>query len=549
MSRPPQWAWLALCLSPLFHAPGPGFPRFQEPRSPSPERRVSAEEDEFPEAARATRLDLSRALLDFERAVRDSDARAAAAEAALRGAEDRAAAAEVQGRLRIDIARGFDSATLAFFLGDGTGALCAIRDLEHRLRPMDPGTRLGTALSARCEPQVLVAGAETPLELVWDFFRAVDAASAPAQVEFRVHGPLGGPASQEAPGSPKSSPPDALVLRLSIGDLLAGSPEGRRAPLPLATPPLEGRYEVRVGGATVASFHVLPSALGELRERLLERLSTLEQDPTFLPGLASARLCAVERAKLLVEVQNPARSAEFQADLARLSREIEAEVSALEAGRDPYRRRPGDVWRALPREPGRRGRADVLPLRVFAPACACGDQPSALVIALHGAGGDENMFFDAYDLGRLKDLAAERGFLLASPANVFFGAAGERAMVALIEQLSRDYAVDPARVYLIGHSMGAGAASSLAEPLAGRIAAVACLAGGAFSKSAAAAPVLALAGEADGVVPAKLTRASAERAAAAGARVEFRLFPQLGHLTLVGPALPPAVDWLLRQRR
>ncbi len=457
--------------------------------------------------AKATRLDLSRCLLDFEAAVRAFDAR------------EPAGAAKDETSVRI--ARVFDAATLSFFLGDGTRALHSMRSLEESLSETDAATRLAHSLCLRFKPAVgLVSQAAWPA-LTWTPFYSPALEDNAQEFEFVLIGP---------------GPSNSIVARLKLsGERLSAAGQ---AAWSAAQAPAAGRYEVRLGAKSFCALNVLDKPPPQLRKSFLDRLEAIQ--PT--PALSAAHFCAGERAKLLVDAPNLARSAEFMADLGLLAAQLEDEISALEKSRNPYRQRPGDVWRSMPRK------QSGLAYRMYAPKAACGDEPHPLVIALHGAGGDENMFFDAYDLGRLRDLAEQHGFLLASPVNAFLGAGGQRAMLELIELLSSDYAVDPARIYVLGHSMGAGAAAGLAGPLHDRLAGVVCLAGGFFSKSAQCAPILAIAADEDGIVAWRGIENSANKAREGGARIEFRRLPHLGHLTMVGPSLPAAVEWMLARK-
>ncbi len=114
-----------------------------------------------------------------------------------------------------------------------------------------------------------------------------------------------------------------------------------------------------------------------------------------------------------------------------------------------------------------------LPVRIHAPAA--GELPASrpLLLLLHGAGGSENMFFDTYGAGTYVARARERGWIVASPRS-----AGEAA-ADLVDALAAIYPVDRAKVYMVGHSMGAmqaiGVATGEAAP---KFAAVAALGGG-----------------------------------------------------------------------
>jgi predicted esterase len=297
------------------------------------------------------------------------------------------------------------------------------------------------------------------------------------------------------------------------------------------TPPAPSRPPARVvdGGP--------PS---RVRDALLARLARLDSAGPLRQAIVSA----TARASLLVDVASPERGAEFLADPAVLAPAVAAEVAALERGRTPYARLAGDHWRAL------RGAAGTLvPFRVVAPPpVAASRAPVPVIIALHGAGGDENMFVDAYGAGAVARLAAAQGALLVSPATTAFMQSLEH-FDGLLAQLASEYAVDTTRVYVVGHSMGAGAAARLAQQRGARLAAVACLAGGAPVTAPDAPPVLFVGAALDPIIPAATVERAAAASREAGTRATYRVMPLDGHTLMVGPALADAVPWLFTHRR
>ncbi|MBI3735402.1 hypothetical protein HY256_02695 [Candidatus Sumerlaeota bacterium] len=201
----------------------------------------------------------------------------------------------------------------------------------------------------------------------------------------------------------------------------------------------------------------------------------------------------------------------------------------------------GDYWRVLPASP-----RDV-PCRVYAPPSAAKDDPMPLLVALHGAGGDENMFMDGYGAGMIKKLADENNFIVASP--VSNPIANGDNFEKLAEALSCDYAIDSKRIYVLGHSMGAGVTAGLARKKYDKIRAACCLAGGSFStEDKLIAPTLAIAAELDMVIPLARLQPGIEKAAAAGLPIEFRIIKNYGHTLVVGAQLPDAVKWLLEHK-
>jgi pimeloyl-ACP methyl ester carboxylesterase len=75
-----------------------------------------------------------------------------------------------------------------------------------------------------------------------------------------------------------------------------------------------------------------------------------------------------------------------------------------------------------------------------------------LVVGLHGAGGSENFFFEAYGRGLGPKLATERGWMFVAPRTS--GKAVERS-VAFVEST---FKVKVTKLLVMGHSMGGGTA-------------------------------------------------------------------------------------------
>lgn len=282
----------------------------------------------------------------------------------------------------------------------------------------------------------------------------------------------------------------------------------------------------------------------DVREATLERLSQLDaqaqndardggEDP-----LALARAILRARAGLLTDTPSPNRSAQFLQDPATLVQAVQDELAAIERGEDPYKGRVGDRWQVI------LARGAAYPARVFAPEQAATGDPLPLVIAFHGAGGDENLFMDGYAAGRLKELASERGFLLVTPRTSPL-ASSPVFLDGLLKTIQAQYSVDRNRVYVMGHSLGAGVTAGLARLAHDKIAACVCLAGGgAFETNGGSAPTLVYAAELDPIIPAWRIIEGAQRAEADGLPVQHRLVRGRGHTLFIGAVLDEAVDWL-----
>ncbi|MBL0173500.1 MAG: alpha/beta hydrolase [Gemmatimonadaceae bacterium] len=312
-----------------------------------------------------------------------------------------------------------------------------------------------------------------------------------------------------------------------------------------------GRFAAAVAGvdsATVAltgsAIAPAPFALPRLvngrapsvaRDAFLARLATIDTTGPLAQAFVSARA----RAELLVDVPSRERSAEFLSDPAQLARDLAHEVGVLERGRDPYVGQAGDLWRVF------RGANGVLiPLRIVAPAAAAtSGTPVPVLIALHGAGGDENMFIDAYGQGVIATLALAANTIVVSPATSAFGVSPAN-FDSLMAVLRSEYRVNTARVYVLGHSMGAGVAARLAQQRPQQITAVACLAGGSAVAVPNAPPIMFISAALDPIAPPRIVEAAANGTPTA----TYRVLANEGHTLMVGNGVRMALPWLLAHR-
>jgi predicted esterase len=170
-----------------------------------------------------------------------------------------------------------------------------------------------------------------------------------------------------------------------------------------------------------------------------------------------------------------------------------------------------------------------------------------IVVAVHGAGGDERMFFGGYGAGSIVKLADEQRVAVISPAAPL----STSALFGLVDALAPRYSLDGARVALLGHSMGAGVVSRAAGERPERTRAVACIAGscaaagGAASVGGAATvPVMVVAGALDPLFGVGVLEAQTNALRAGGRVVEFRVYETEGHTLVVGEALSAVMKWL-----
>ena len=226
-------------------------------------------------------------------------------------------------------------------------------------------------------------------------------------------------------------------------------------------------------------------------------------------------------------------------------------LDELAAGRDPFRSAHGDFHRAY------RSPVDgtLQPYRIFIPERYDG-RSTALVVALHGAGGDENDFFDDLPQSPLQAEAQRHGFIVVcpkgrEPQSGYRGAAAQDVFDVLAD-VSRQYRIDPHRIYLMGHSMGAYATWRLAMEHPDVFAALGPIAGGGDPSSIARIariPEFIVHGSADQTVPVTQSRAMAEAARRAGAEVVYVEVPGAGHQDAMIGRFGPMFDFFARHAR
>lgn len=197
--------------------------------------------------------------------------------------------------------------------------------------------------------------------------------------------------------------------------------------------------------------------------------------------------------------------------------------------------RPAECWVTLSN--GRQ----TLPVRLRVPQEA--DEPVPVLIALHGAGGSENMFFETYGAGRLVQLGSDRGWLVVAPRQGLLGLSMDYG--AMLDVLAEHFPIDRRRVFLVGHSMGAAQVVTQVTRRPAAAAAAVALGGGRGAPNAAAVkdiPWFVAAGERD--FGRRGAQSLARALESAGARVTWREYPQVEHMVIVQAALDDVFAFL-----
>ena len=199
--------------------------------------------------------------------------------------------------------------------------------------------------------------------------------------------------------------------------------------------------------------------------------------------------------------------------------------------------KPGQFWMSVPTGPKK-----ATATRVYVPRGMDAKKPVPVVVALHGAGGSENLFFEGYGSGQIVTECRKRGWLLVAPrSGLAFGSAPP--IPAILDELAKRYTLDFKRVFVVGHSMGAMQTVELVQKYPGKFAAAAALGGGGAVRDAkvfADLPLFVGVGEKDSLA---LSGARGLNKALTGAKkLTYKEYPQIEHMAIVREALPDVFE-------
>jgi predicted esterase len=304
--------------------------------------------------------------------------------------------------------------------------------------------------------------------------------------------------------------------------------------------------KVNSGDAIVATVRVpahiegLSEAVGKLNARIAKA-----------PKANAAALATAGYAVTLYERADSGDAAPGRIHFADEFAAASAILDSLEAGKDPYAGKRGDLHKAY------RSAVDntIQPYRLFIPDSYIAAKSWPLVVALHGMGGDENSMFDAY-AGEVKKNAERLGFLVVCPkgrdtASMYRGSAEQDVMDVLAE-VRRDYKIDSSRVYLMGHSMGGYGTWSTAMDHPEVFAALGPISGGGNTAGMVKlkdVPQFVVHGDADPTVPVTQSRTMVEAGKKAGANIVYVEVPGGNHTSIAAPNIGPMFDFFAKQAK
>jgi len=244
----------------------------------------------------------------------------------------------------------------------------------------------------------------------------------------------------------------------------------------------------------------------------------------------------------------------------------EAIVADSKGGKDPFKGKTGDFERHYLLQ----GANEIMPYRVYVPKSYSASKPTALVIALHGLGGNEDGFFDNYE--KLPpQLAEQHGLLMAAPLGFrrdgFYGSQlmsggdvaarrrgeySEKDVLEVLRLMKAAYNVDESRIYLMGHSMGAIGTWALASKYPQIWAALVSFAGTgspALAENMKAIPQFVVHGDADNTVNVSGSRNMVAKLKELNANVTYIEVPGGSHTDVVVPNRPKAFAFMAAQQK
>jgi poly(3-hydroxybutyrate) depolymerase len=252
-------------------------------------------------------------------------------------------------------------------------------------------------------------------------------------------------------------------------------------------------------------------------------------------------------------------------------------LKALEAGKDSVYQAKGDQERHYWFEEAR----EMMAYHLYAPLKWDGKSKLPMVLVLHGNTRDQDYYFDRDDhilaklaeqhgylvvcpmgyrpnagwgSGSLRPPGAGRGGFAPDPSRLKQGELSEKDALNVLDLVTKEYPVDPARIYLFGHSAGGGGSWYMGEKYADKWAAIAMSAaptrpdGFPFDRLKGM-PMLVCHGDKDDEVPVASSRNMVKAAKENGLDPQYLEVPGATHLTIVAIVEPKVFEFFDRHPR
>lgn len=315
----------------------------------------------------------------------------------------------------------------------------------------------------------------------------------------------------------------------------------------------DGNYQLNVEVAEGNRVLGTSQLFITVREGLNSLVSQLQQGATTAPAAIQPdilypvdRMRQVNRGRLELRTFNP------REDFANAERVLASSAS----GKDPFAGRTGDFKRHYLLESAN----EIMPYRLYVPTSYDPVKGAPLIVALHGLGGTENSFFENYNAGFPK-LAEAHGYIVAAPLGYrvdgSYGwglgnppadpvvqvvqARSEEDVMRVLSLVQENYNIDPDRIYLTGHSMGAIGTWKIAAKFPEVWAAIGMFAGAGSPATLSQMqhiPQYVVHGDADPTVNVQGSRTMVERMQELEMTLQYIEVPGGNHSDVVAPNFP-----------
>lgn len=360
------------------------------------------------------------------------------------------------------------------------------------------------------------------------------------------------PASKSADAKVAAAAGQPLVIaeRLTVAE--TSSNAARRLLLP------DGVYQVvarvEVGGQRIAELKRPVYAIGDFADSIAQMSKTIAAIKSAPDAKVKAIAPLVATPEFQLQRLAQLNKTRGEQDLNPIQEmdQLEAGLSAIAKGQNPFSMNRGEVERAYQASDNQ-----LVPYRVYVPQSYDGATPKPLVVMLHGALGDERYFFSGlFDPPTVKGEAERRGYILAGVngrgrfAN--YSGPSQEDVFEVISAVSREYKIDAARIYLLGHSLGGFGAWLVASSNPDRFAAIAAVSGGppvqgdalaGLLEKLKALPAMIVHGARDSIAPVQLSRTMTAAAQKAGLKVTYLEVSDGDHTSVVASAFPAVMEF------